>query len=147
MRNSAVVDSGPLIALFDRDDAYHALVVRYLADHRRLRLLSTWAVANETSALLASRVGKQAELDFLEWVERGGVAIVSQDAAAVARIRALIAKYRDLRFDFADASIAVLAEQSGVAQVLTLDRDFEVYRDARGRPLRNLLAAKRARLR
>ena len=147
MRNSAVVDSGPLIALFDRDDAYHALVLRYLADHRPLRLLSTWAVANETSALLASRVGKQAELDFLEWVERGGLAIVSQEAAAVARIRTLIAKYRDLPFDFADASIAVLAEQSGIAQVLTLDRDFEVYRDARGRPLRNLLAAKRARLR
>lgn len=147
MRNSAVVDSGPLIALFDRDDAHHALVVRYLADHRRLRLLSTWAVVNETSALLASRVGKQAELDFLEWVERGGLAIVSQDATAVARIRALIAKYRDLPFDFADASIAVLAEQSGITQVLTLDRNFEVYRDARGRPLRNLLAAKRARMR
>jgi len=147
MRNSAVVDSGPLIALFDRDDAHHALVVRYLADHRRLRLLSTWAVANETSALLASRVGKQAELDFLEWIEGGGVAIVSQDATAVARIRALIGKYRDLPFDFADASVAVLAEQSGIAQVLTLDRDFEFYRDARGRPLRNLLAAKRARMR
>jgi len=124
MRNSAIVDSGPLIALFDRDDAHHALVVRYLADHRRLQLLSTWAVANETSALLASRVGKQAELDFLEWVERGGVAIV-----------------------FADASVAVLAEHSGIAQVLTLDRDFEVYRDARGRLLKNLLAAKRVRLR
>lgn len=147
MRNSAVVDSGPLIALFDRDDAYHALVVKYLADHRRLRLLSTWAVANETSALLASRIGKQAELDFLEWIEGGGVAIVSQDATAVARIRALIGKYRDLPFDFADASVAVLAEQSGIAQVLTLERDFEVYRDARGRPLRNLLAAKRARMR
>lgn len=147
MRNSAVVDSGPLIALFDRDDAYHALVVKYLADHRRLRLLSTWAVANETSALLASRIGKQAELDFLEWIEGGGVAIVLQDATAVARIRALIGKYRDLPFDFADASVAVLAEQFGIAQVLTLERDFEVYRDARGRPLRNLLAAKRARMR
>ena len=147
MRNSAVVDSGPLIALFDRDDAYHASVVKFLGAHRRLRLLSTWAVINETSALLASRVGKQAELDFLEWVERGGVAVVAQDAAAVPRIRALIAKYRDLPFDFADASVAVLAEQAGIAQVLTLDRDFEVYRDARGRLLKNLLAAKRVRQR
>ncbi len=60
------------------------------------------------------------------------------------RIRALFAKYRDLPFDFADASVAVLAEQSGIAQVLTLDRDFEVYRDAQGRLLKGLLSAKRA---
>lgn len=147
MRNSAVVDSGPLIALFDRDDAYHAPVVRFLGAHSRLRLCSTWAVLNETSALLASRVGNQAEIDFLEWVERGGVKVVAQDSTALPRIRALIAKYRDLPFDFADASVAVLAEQTGIAQALTLDRHFEVYRDARGRPLKNLLAAKRVRAR
>lgn len=145
MRNSAVVDSGPLIALFDCDDTHHALVVGFLAAHRRLRLITTWAVATEVSALLASRVGQQAGLDFLVWVERGGLGIVAQETAAMPRIRGLIEKYRDLPFDFADATVAVLAEQSGIAQVLTLDRDFEVYRDARGRPLKNLLAAKRAR--
>lgn len=141
MQSSAVVDSGPLIALFDGDDAHHSSVVKFLGAHPRLRLVSTWAVINETSVLLASRVGKQAELDFLEWVERGGVAVVAQDSTAVPRIRALIAKYRDLPFDFADASLAVLAEQAGVSQVLTLDRDFAVYRDARGRLLKNVLAA------
>ena len=144
MRSGALVDSGPLIALFDRDDADHARVVAFLRAHRRLHLFSTWAVINETCALLASRVGKQAEIDFLEWIERGGVAVVAQEGAAVPRIRALIAKYRDLPFDFADASVAVLAEQSGIVQVLTLDRDFEVYRDAQGRLLKDLLSAKRA---
>lgn len=144
MRNSAVVDSGPLIALFDRDDAHHASVVKFLGDHPRLRLLTTWAVVNEVCALLAARVGKQAELDCLEWIERGGVAIDAQDSTALPRMRALITKYRDLPFDFADASVAVLAEQAGIAQVLTLDRDFEIYRDAGGRLLKNILAAKRA---
>lgn len=147
MQNSAVVDSGPLIALFDRDDAHHAQVVKFLGAHPRLRLCSTWAVLNETSALLASRVGKQAEIDFLEWVERGGVQVVAQDSTALPRIRTLIEKYRDLPFDFADASIAVLAEQTGIEQALTLDRDFDVYRDARGRPLSNLLGVKRQRAR
>lgn len=145
MRNAVVVDSGPLIALFDRDDTHHALIVEFLAAHARLRLCSTWAVLNETSALLASRVSKQAEIDFLGWVERGGVQVIAQDSTALPRIRALIEKYRDLPFDFADASVAVLAEQAGIEQALTLDRDFEIYRDARGRPLKNILAAKRAR--
>ncbi len=140
MRNGAIVDSGPLLALFDRDDAYHKAVVGFLASHGRLGLVTTWAVLNETSALLGSRVGKQAELDFLMWVERGGLSIAVQDAASLARIRALVEKYRDLPFDFADASVAVLAEQAGISQVLTLDRDFEVYRDSRGKVLKNLLA-------
>jgi predicted nucleic acid-binding protein len=141
MRNATVVDSGPLIALFDRDDTHHAAVKKFLAAHPRLHLLSTWPVVNEVCALLGARVGKQAELDFLEWMERGGVAAVAQDAGALPRVRALIAKYRDLPFDLADASVAVLAESAGVTQILSVDRDFAVYRDARGKPLRNLLAA------
>lgn len=147
MRNAAVVDSGPLIALFDRDDTWHGAVVRFLRKHPGLRLLTTWAVLNETSALLGSRVGKQAELDFLAWVERGGLIVASQEAVAIQGIRALVEKYRDLPFDFADASVAVLAAESGIGQVLTLDRDFDIYRDAHGKRLKNLLAAIFARSR
>jgi len=147
MRNAVVVDSGPLIALFDRDDAWHGPVVDFLRKHPGLRLIATWAVLNETCALLGSRVGKQAELDFLAWVERGGLAVASQGAAAIQGIRALVEKYRDLPFDFADASVAVFAAEAGVSQVLTLDRDFDIYRDARGKRLKNLLAAIFARSR
>lgn len=43
--------------------------------------------------------------------------------------------------DLADASVAVLAETAGITQVLTVDRGFTVYRDSRGRLLKNLLAA------
>ncbi|MBM3344739.1 MAG: PIN domain-containing protein [Betaproteobacteria bacterium] len=139
MRNAVVVDSGPLIALFDRDDAYHKRVVAFIEAHPRLRLITSWAVLNETAALLGSRVGKQAELDFLIWAERGGVVLAPQDAATLVQIRMLVEKYRDLPFDFADASVAVLAEQSGVTQVLTVDRDFEIYKDGRGKRLKNVL--------
>lgn len=147
MRNAAVVDSGPLIALFDRDDANHASVVGFLAKHPTLRLLSTWAVLNEASAILSARVSKQAEIDLLEWAERKGLQIVALESSAVSRIRALIIKYQDLPFDFADASVAVLAEQAGIQQILTLDRDFEVYRDAKGKLLKNVLTSTRARAR
>lgn len=147
MPSIAVVDSGPLIALFDRDDACHQAVVGFLGRQPGLRLVTTWAVFNETCALLGSRVGKQAELDFLAWAERGGLAVAPQDANSLAQIRALIEKYRDLPFDFADASVAVLAAESATTQILTLDRDFDIYRDARGRRLKNLLAPALARSR
>jgi predicted nucleic acid-binding protein len=147
MRNTVVVDSGPLIALFHRDDAWHGPVVTFLRERPRLRLHATWAVVHETSAVLGSRVGKQAELDFLAWVDRGGLTIELQEAGAIHGIRALVEKHRDLPFDFADASVAVLAAELGIEQVLTLDRDFDIYRDARGKRLKNLLAAIVARSR
>ena len=61
--------------------------------------------------------------------------------------RALIEKYRDLPFDFADASVAVLAEQAEIGEVITLDRDFEIYRDSRGKRLKNLIPKKTSQAR
>lgn len=139
MPSLVVVDSGPLMALVDRDDAYHKRIVAFVASHPRLRLITTWAVLNEARALLGSRVAAAAELDLLIWVERGGVALLPRDPAALVRIRALVGKHRDLRFDYADASVAVVAEQTDVSPVLTLDRDFEIYADARGKRLKNVL--------
>lgn len=139
MASVAVADSGPLLALFDRDDAWHRPVLAFLAAHPRLSLVTTWPVVTEVSALLGSRVGKAAELDFLAWIERGGLRVEPQDHGSIAAIRAFVDRYRDLPFDLADASVAVLAEEQGIEQALTVDTDFDVYRDRRGRPLRNLL--------
>ena len=140
MASVAVADSGPLLALFDRDDAWHRPVLAFLEAHPRLSLVTSWPVVTEVSALLGSRVGKPAELDFLSWIERGGLRIDALEHASIGAIRALVEKYRDLPFDLADASVAVLAEEQGIEQVLTIDTDFDIYRDRRGRPLRNLLA-------
>ena len=41
--------------LFDRDDAHHARVRQALQRDQGLRLLTTWPVLTETSALLSSR--------------------------------------------------------------------------------------------
>jgi len=75
MRNVVVVDSGPLLALFDRDDAHLARVRQALKRNQGLRLLTTWPVLTETSALLLSRVGKGTEIEFLDWVAAGGVTV------------------------------------------------------------------------
>jgi predicted nucleic acid-binding protein len=41
--------------------------------------------------------------------------------------------YRDTPMDLANATLVALAEVRGVRTILTLDRDFEVYRVRRGR--------------
>ena len=60
-----VADSGPLLALFNRADRWHAPLVQWLETNPQARLLTTWPVLTEVCALLARRVGNEAALDFL----------------------------------------------------------------------------------
>jgi len=54
-------------------------------------------------------------------------------------VLAIARRCHDVPFDFADASVVELAARHGIVDVLTIDRDFDIYRDARGKPLRNVL--------
>ena len=59
------------------------------------------------------------------------IAIAIVDSRDVARMRALMERYRTLPMDLADASLVRAAERDGVRTVFTLDRcDFTVYRPA-----------------
>ena len=48
-------------------------------------------------------------------------------------------RFASLPLDLADASIAEAAERLGLRRILSIDADFDIYRDTRGRPLVNLL--------
>ncbi|MCA0311350.1 MAG: PIN domain-containing protein [Proteobacteria bacterium] len=134
-----LVDSGPLLALFNAADDWHAPVAAWLRAHPGAALVSTWPVLTEVCALLARRVHNQAALDFLLWVERGGVRLDVPGETSLMQMRRIAQRFADLPLDLADASIAEAAERLGLRRVLSIDADFDVYRDARGRPLTNLL--------
>jgi uncharacterized protein len=135
----ALIDSGPLFALFSRHDRWHAPVVAWLQAHPEMRLVCTWPVLTEVCALLASRIGNHAALRCMAWVEQGGVLIDNPDASSLAGVRAACERYADLPLDLADASIAEAAQRLAIQQVVSIDTDFDIYRDARGRRLKNLL--------
>ena len=120
-----IADSGPLIALFEPAERNHARVRSFIENYEGA-LLTTWPVLTEVGHMLGHSVDRQ--LAFLEWVERGGVEVTTPGAGAVSLIRQLSEKYRDLPMDIADGSLIVLALESGVRDILTLDRGFDVYR-------------------
>ena len=70
-----LVDSGPLIALFNGADRWHVPVRSWLQANPAATLVSTWPVATEVCALLARRIHHSAALDFLRWVQRGAVTL------------------------------------------------------------------------
>ena len=81
----------------------------------------------EALHLLARVPGGQ--LDCLEFFIRGGATLVPVTRVTLRRCQGLMAQYEDLPMDFADATLVALAEDTGIRDVLTLDRKgFQVYR-------------------
>lgn len=69
-----LVDTGPLVALFDASEQAHAKIVQAIAGlQRNDRLFTSLAVVTEVTHLLDFSVRKQVE--FLRWVELGAVRI------------------------------------------------------------------------
>lgn len=136
---NALIDSGPLLALFNRSDRWHAPTVAWLQANPQVRLHSTWPVLTEVCALLARRIHNAAALDFLQWVQRGAVQLDSPADWSLTSVLAICQRFASLPLDLADASIAEAAERLQIRCIVSIDKDFDVYRDAKGQVLRNLL--------
>lgn len=135
MKNS-LIDAGPLIALFDRSDQYHLKVIQFMKTYEG-RLITTWPVLTEVSYMLD--FNKETQLDFLDWISEGGIEIHELKQWQIRGIRDKMEKYSDLPADFADATLLQTAEERDLDFIITLDKDFQVYRNQKGKPLTNLL--------
>ena len=71
---------------------------------------------------------RNAQIDFLDWANKGAVEIQNIENQDFSRIRELTSKYRDLPMDFADACLVFLAEKLNINMIETIDRDFTIYR-------------------
>lgn len=119
------IDSGPLIALFDTSDKYHKEAVEFIRTNS-YPLITTIASITETLHLLD--FNRNAQIDFLEWVNRGAVEIHSIVNEDFKRLKELTSKYRDLPMDFADSCLVLSAEKLSINTIATIDRDFSIYR-------------------
>jgi uncharacterized protein len=134
-----LVDSGPLLALFNRADRWHHRCVEWVRENPGSHLVTTWPAATEVCALLSRRIGNEASLDFLRWSHRGGIEIDLPSPTSLAEVLVISERFADLPFDLADASVAEAASRLRIRHVLTIDSDFEVYRDSGGKKLINVL--------
>ena len=125
MLSSILIDAGPLIALFDAGDKYHRDIRDFLKKHL-YRFISTLAVFTEVSHMLDFNIN--AQRNFYEWVMCKGVIISDINQNDMPRIVELTGKYADLPMDFADATLVVTAEKTGIREILSLDKDFDIYR-------------------
>jgi len=125
-----LVDTGPLVALFDPGDPDHDRCRRSLRRQRE-PLCATVPVLTEAFHPLSP--GSRGSSALREFFVRRGATLFFLDVAAIARAFELMERYADQPMDLADASLVVAAERSGTRRILTLDhRHFEVYRIRHG---------------
>ena len=118
-----LIDSGPLIALFDRNDKYHLASIEFIKNNNN-ELITTLASVTETLHLLD--FNRYAQIDFLGWVNAGAITLESITSDDLLRIKELTIKYSDLPMDFADACLVFLGEKFNINTIATIDRDFDV---------------------
>jgi uncharacterized protein len=132
---STLVDAGPLIALFDKSDSYHEKAVSFLKRSQGY-LMTTWPVITEVSHMLD--FSTQTQINFLKWINRGGLQIFELEFYHLIRLIELSEKFNDVPMDLADATLIVASEAKGITKIASVDSDFYIYRDIRNKYLKNI---------
>jgi predicted nucleic acid-binding protein len=130
-----LLDTGVIVALLDRSERRHeacAEVIREL----EAPLITCEAVITESCYLLRNLAGAAGAV--IDNVAAGIFQIPFQLSREAASVKQVLRKYRDRQIDLADACLIRLADEFGTADILTLDRDFAVYRWGRNKAFRML---------
>ena len=135
----ALLDTGVIVALLDRSEKFHQACAD--AVHQILApLITCEAVIAESCYLLRSLPGAQEAV--LENVAAGIFQIPFQLSRDAPGVKQVLRKYRDHKIDLADACLIRLADELETPNILTLDKDFAIYRWRKNKPFRLLPALK-----
>lgn len=120
---NVILDTGPLVALFKRNDHHHAAAVDWFRRNKQ-RLITTMPVVTEAWHLVAPA----AQVKLIEFTAIA-LSVVELGEDAMRRMHELVARYRDQPMDFADASLVLLAERTSTPAIATIDaRGFAAFR-------------------
>jgi uncharacterized protein len=124
MNQVVLVDTGPLVALLDRRDRYHAWALDQVS---RLRPPSRTCEAVIAEAFHLLRHLPHARRAILDMAVGGVLTTPIQLCEQAREIRALVDKYADVPMSLADACLVRLSELVPNCVVLTMDSDFRIY--------------------
>lgn len=130
------IDTGPIVALFDKNDDKHHLCLNIFKKVNE-PIITTWSVLTEVFYLLS--FSSRVQDDLWEFIERGVVSIYDINKDLMKTCRRLMKKYHDLPMDLADATLVAVAEAENISTIFTLDhKDFRIYKKEQGKHFRLL---------
>jgi predicted nucleic acid-binding protein len=120
-----IVDTGPLVAYFNRRDRWHRWVVDQMAALNP-PMVTCEAVLTEACFLIQRAGGRPA--DLIRKVAQRNLEIGMELANDASGIESLMQRYADTPMSLADACLVRLTERLPDCRLFTLDADFEHYR-------------------
>ena len=121
-----LIDTGPILALLDRNDPWHGPCVETVA-RLRLPLMTSAAVLTEVFHMIPD--GPRVLEEAWTLIRSGAITVASIADDDLDSLHALMARYRDRPMDFADATLVHLAQRESLTEIFTIDHDdFETYR-------------------
>jgi predicted nucleic acid-binding protein len=126
MKPDALIDTGAMLALLDRNDFWHKTCVETFRQ-LRLPLLTSQAVLTELFHLAGESPNEMEAAWRL--IHSGAISMAEIRHSELPGIHELMSRYADRPMDFADATLVYLARREGLSTIFTVDRaDFDTYR-------------------
>ena len=125
MASPVVLDTGPLVAIINQNDAHHAWATEQLSALEP-PFLTCEAVISESMFLLVH--AKHGVPTLMNMLKEDVVRIAFDLDDHLEAVSRLVAKYQDVPMSLADASLVRMSELHDRSRVFTLDSDFKLYR-------------------
>ena len=133
-----LVDTCALIALVDRNEAWHAAVKEALRQIA-FPMIATQAVLTETFYFAQKIRGDRGHL--VDGAGQDDCYGPDPKNSELPSLHTLMTRYADRPMDFADATLVHVAQREQISTILTIDHaDFETYRIGRNKKFRILPA-------
>ncbi|MFN7560155.1 MAG: type II toxin-antitoxin system VapC family toxin [Prosthecobacter sp.] len=125
MKEVILMDTGPLVALYNARDEHHKWVCEQM---QRMpdEVITCEPVLTEACFLLAR--ARTSPTRILQAVRRGILKPSFEIADEAAALETLMSRYADTPMSLADACLVRLSEIHRDCRIFTLDRDFKHYR-------------------
>jgi predicted nucleic acid-binding protein len=125
MKQTVILDTGPLVAYFRKSDQFHQWAIAQWSQVN-VPVLTCDAVISEACFLL--RDSPHIQRGIFELIEAQAIAIDFNLQKEVVNLRLLMKRYESVPMSFADACLVRMSEKWVNSTVFTLDQDFLIYR-------------------
>jgi len=134
--DGALVDTGPLVAFFDEGERFHKWAVDQF---RRIDGAAFTCEPVITEALFLLRRTPEAQRKLLAYFEDDVISLRFDLRDEIHAVRALWEHYRNVPMSLADACLVRMSELFKDYPLVTLDRDFRIYRRNRRQHIRCIM--------
>jgi len=123
-----MIDTGPLISLYDKKDSRRKKVKKAIQDMQKAGypFFITMLTIAETQRRILFDINYVTALDFLDVITDGSINLIRYDKNDFTSAIDIIKRYTDQKITLTDAVNMAIMKRLGIIKVLSYDRHFSI---------------------